>query len=79
FDTRAQGHVPGEGGAILVIEEAGAARARGARVYGEIAGYGATFDAAARSRPSAPDALRVRSPQLPFLPRPERVSVPGGE
>ncbi|WP_316251308.1 ketosynthase chain-length factor [Streptomyces sp. G-5] len=48
FDTRAQGHVPGEGGAILVIEEAAAARTRGARVYGEIAGYGATFDAAAR-------------------------------
>ncbi|HUY52418.1 MAG TPA: ketosynthase chain-length factor [Streptosporangiaceae bacterium] len=48
FDVRAQGHVPGEGGAILVVEDAQAARARGARAYGEVAGYGATFDAAAR-------------------------------
>jgi act minimal PKS chain-length factor (CLF/KS beta) len=44
FDTRAAGYVPGEGGAILVMEEENAARARGARVRGEIAGYAATFD-----------------------------------
>ncbi|MET9901032.1 ketosynthase chain-length factor [Streptomyces sp. NPDC006446] len=44
FDPLAAGHVPGEGGAILIMEDLAAARARGARVYGEIAGYGATFD-----------------------------------
>ncbi|PYC83777.1 ketosynthase chain-length factor [Streptomyces tateyamensis] len=44
FDAEAAGHVPGEGGAILILEDAAAARARGARVYGEIAGYGSTFD-----------------------------------
>lgn len=44
FDERACGHVPGEGGAILVLEPADAAADRGARSYGEIAGYGATFD-----------------------------------
>ncbi len=44
FDTRARGHVPGEGGAILIVENLAAARARGARVYGEIAGYAAGFD-----------------------------------
>ncbi|GHA18368.1 ketosynthase chain-length factor [Streptomyces echinoruber] len=44
FDARACGHVPGEGGAILVVEDAEAARRRGARPYGEIAGYGSTFD-----------------------------------
>jgi minimal PKS chain-length factor (CLF/KS beta) len=44
FDARAAGHVAGEGGALLILEDARAARRRGARVYGEIAGYGATFD-----------------------------------
>ncbi|MDT0266137.1 ketosynthase chain-length factor [Streptomyces sp. DSM 44915] len=44
FDARARGHVPGEGGAILVLEDADQARRRGARCYGELAGYGATFD-----------------------------------
>jgi act minimal PKS chain-length factor (CLF/KS beta) len=44
FDRRACGHVPGEGGAILVLEAAEDAGGRRARSYGEIAGYGATFD-----------------------------------
>jgi minimal PKS chain-length factor (CLF/KS beta) len=45
FDVAASGHVPGEGGAILVMEDADAAAERGARqVYGEIAGWGATLD-----------------------------------
>nr|QHZ32174.1 polyketide putative beta-ketoacyl synthase 2 [Nocardia brasiliensis] len=46
FDARANGHVPGEGGAILLVESDAHARARGARAYGEIAGYAATFDPA---------------------------------
>jgi len=44
FDRDCRGYVPGEGGAILITEDAGAARARGARVYGEIAGHGSTMD-----------------------------------
>jgi act minimal PKS chain-length factor (CLF/KS beta) len=44
FAADAEGHLPGEGGAILVAEPAAAAAARGAAAYGEIAGYAATFD-----------------------------------
>ncbi|TCK22085.1 ketosynthase chain-length factor [Pseudonocardia endophytica] len=44
FDGAAAGHLPGEGGALLVLEERDAALARNAPVYGEIAGYCATFD-----------------------------------
>ncbi len=47
FDPRARGHVPGEGGALLIVEDEAAARERGApQVYGELAGYAATFDPA---------------------------------
>ncbi|GGL70665.1 actinorhodin polyketide putative beta-ketoacyl synthase 2 [Streptomyces fumigatiscleroticus] len=57
FGRRASGHVPGEGGAILVLEDAGAAAARGAgQVYGEIAGYASTFDPAPGS--GRPPGLR---------------------
>lgn len=44
FDDDACGYVPGEGGALLVLEEGERAARRGARVYGEIAGYAATVD-----------------------------------
>jgi act minimal PKS chain-length factor (CLF/KS beta) len=44
FDRDAAGYVPGEGGAIMVLEDAESAAARDAHVYGEIAGYAATFD-----------------------------------
>jgi act minimal PKS chain-length factor (CLF/KS beta) len=45
FDAAASGHIPGEGGAVLVLEDPAVARARGAtHSYGEIAGYAATFD-----------------------------------
>ncbi|WP_035920519.1 beta-ketoacyl synthase N-terminal-like domain-containing protein [Frankia sp. QA3] len=55
FDVRANGYLPGEGGATLVVEDPAAAAARGAsHVYGEIAGYAATHDAAHHARP-APD------------------------
>ncbi|MEV0247547.1 ketosynthase chain-length factor [Nocardia sp. NPDC050712] len=55
FDARAGGYVPGEGGALLILEDADHAARRGAaRCYGEIAGYGATFD------PEAADAGGLR-------------------
>lgn len=46
FDVSASGSVPGEGGALLVLEDESSARARGATCYAEIAGYGTAFDAA---------------------------------
>jgi minimal PKS chain-length factor (CLF/KS beta) len=45
FDAAASGHVPGDGGALFVMESAEAAMERGAvSWYGEVAGYAATFD-----------------------------------
>ena len=76
FDATRAGFVMGEGACVLMLEELESARARGARIYAEVLGYGASNDAHHMAQPE-PEATGVAEMMRAALRRakvePERV------
>jgi 3-oxoacyl-[acyl-carrier-protein] synthase II len=76
FDATRAGFVMGEGACVLVLEDLDGARARGARVYAEVLGYGGSNDAHHMAQPE-PEATGVADMMRAALRRanvePERV------
>jgi 3-oxoacyl-[acyl-carrier-protein] synthase-1 len=64
YDINRDGFVIAGGGGILVLEEYEHAKARGAKIYAEIVGYGATSDGDAMVTPSGEGAVRCMQQAL---------------
>ncbi|MEP1326323.1 beta-ketoacyl-ACP synthase I, partial [Nisaea sp.] len=58
YDANRDGFVISGGGGVLILEELEHAKARGAKIYGEIVGYGATSDGADMVAPSGEGGVR---------------------
>jgi len=58
FDVNRDGFVIAAGAGVVVLEDMGRAEARGAKIYGEIVGYGATSDGVDMVAPSGEGAIR---------------------
>src|SRR5579862_7290978 len=85
YDKNRDGFVISGGGGILVLEELERAKARGAKIYAELVGYGATADGADMVAPSGEGAVRcmrmaienVRGP-VDYI-NPHATSTPVGD
>ncbi|MFI5408429.1 beta-ketoacyl-ACP synthase I [Kaistia sp. UC242_56] len=85
YDKNRDGFVIAGGAGVLVLEELEHAKARGARIYGEIVGYGATSDGYDMVAPSGEGAIRcmrqaiatVKGP-IDYI-NPHATSTPAGD
>ena len=74
FDKDRDGFVISGGGGMLVLEELEHAKARGAKIYAEVTGYGATSDGADMVAPSGEGGERAMRIALGTLPEGRKVS-----
>jgi 3-oxoacyl-[acyl-carrier-protein] synthase-1 len=74
FDADRDGFVISGGGGIVVLEELEHAKARGAKIYAEVTGYGATSDGADMVAPSGEGGERAMRLALSTLPEGRAVS-----
>ena len=64
FDKNREGFLMGEGAGVVILETEEHAKARGARIYAELAGYGATDDAYHITSPSPEGKSQARAVRL---------------
>jgi 3-oxoacyl-[acyl-carrier-protein] synthase-1 len=70
YDADRDGFVIGSGGGMLVLEELEHAKARGAKIYAEVIGYGATSDGYDMVAPSGEGAVRCMRQAMEYVNRP---------
>ncbi len=77
YDANRDGFVISGGGGIVVVEELEHALARGAKIYGEIVGYGATSDGYDMTVPSGEGAVRCMKMAMQNIDRVDYVNTHG--